>query len=258
VCNNEFVKLSKLDSQDKQQSNIRISVCMATYNGEKYIEEQIKSILNQLSINDEVIISDDNSIDNTIRIIENLKDNRIKIFYNQSQKGYTRNFENALNHSSGDVIFLSDQDDVWIEGKVENVLRKLENSTLVVTDAEVTDGNLLTLYKSHFENSGVKTGFWINFIKTRYIGACLAFKRELLSKALPFPKKQSLCQHDYWIVIVAEFYYKVSLIRIPYIKYRRHGANASNGGLTKSSNSFIKKILVRVYCLFNLILRVFY
>jgi len=258
VHNKEFGKLSKLDCQDKRRSNIRISVCMATYNGERYIEEQIKSILNQLSMNDEVIISDDNSTDNTICIIEKIKDNRIKIFYNHSQKGYTRNFENALKHSSGEVIFLSDQDDVWIEGKVENVLKELENSTLVVTDAEVTDGKLLTICNSHFKNSGVKQGFWINFIKTRYIGACLAFKRELLSKALPFPKNQSWCQHDYWITIVAELYYKVSLLRVPYIKYRRHGNNASNGGLTNSNNSFTKKIFVRIYCLFNLILRMFY
>lgn len=255
--NKEFGKLSKLNPQDKQQSKIRISVCMATYNGEKYIEEQVKSIMNQLSINDEIIVSDDNSTDNTIRIIENLKDNRIKVFYNHSQKGYTRNFENALKHSSGDVIFLSDQDDVWIEGKVENVLRELENSTLVVTDAEVTDGKLLTIYNSHFENSGVKPGFWTNFIKTRYIGACMAFKRELLSKALPFPKNQSLCAHDYWLVLVAELYYKVSLIRIPYLKYRRHENNASSGGVVKSSNSFIKKVSVRIYCLFSLMRRMF-
>lgn len=240
---------------NNEEVDVRISVCMATYNGEKYIEEQIKSILNQLSINDEIIISDDNSTDNTIHIIENLKDNRIKIFYNKSEKGYTRNFENALMHSSGKVIFLSDQDDVWIEGKVENVLKELEYSTLVVTDAKVTDENLLMIYDSHFENSGVKPGFWINFLKTRYIGACLAFKRELLSKALPFPKNQFLCQHDYWIVLIAELYYKVSLIRVPYIKYRRHAENASNGGLTKSENSFIKKIYVRIYCLFNLINR---
>jgi len=250
--------VSKKSFQKVNESNTRLSVCLATYNGEKYIGEQITSILSQLSINDEIIISDDNSTDNTISVIENFHDNRIKIYYNKMEKGYTRNFENALNQSSGEVIFLSDQDDVWIEGKVENVLRELENSTMVVTDAEVVDGNLSTIYKSHFENSGVRSGFWNNFTKTRYIGACMAFKRELLTKALPFPKVQAFCAHDYWLVLVAEFYYSVSLIKTPYLKYRRHGGNASNGGVSKSNNSFMKKIFVRMYCLGKLIGRVFY
>ena len=89
-----------------------ISVCMATYNGEKYIQEQIDSILCQLSKDDELVISDDHSTDATCDIIKSYNDRRIKLFLNELAKGVTHNFENALLHSKGDIIFLADQDDV--------------------------------------------------------------------------------------------------------------------------------------------------
>ena len=94
-----------------------VSVCMATYNGGKYIKEQIDSILGQLSNNDELIISDDNSTDDTVDIINRISDSRVRLFFNK-QKGYTNNFENALKQVRGDIIFLSDQDDIWMDNKV--------------------------------------------------------------------------------------------------------------------------------------------
>ena len=91
-----------------------ISVCIATYNGEKYIEEQIASILPQLKENDEIIISDDYSTDNTIQVLTKINSKKIKIFKNQGEKGYTSNFENAIKQAKGNYIFLCDQDDVWL------------------------------------------------------------------------------------------------------------------------------------------------
>ena len=99
-----------------------ISVCMASYNGEKYIKEQIDSILKQLSDEDELVISDDGSTDNTLSVIQSIHDKRIKLIHNQGEHGYSRNFENALKNSKGDYIFLSDQDDVWKDNKVETIL----------------------------------------------------------------------------------------------------------------------------------------
>ena len=96
-----------------------ISVCIATYNGEKYIKQQLLSILKQIKVNDEIIISDDHSTDKTFNIIKSFNDTRIKFFLNNKGKGYTRNFENALEKAHGDIIFLSDQDDIWIDNKVE-------------------------------------------------------------------------------------------------------------------------------------------
>ncbi|MFP5048989.1 glycosyltransferase family 2 protein [Acinetobacter pittii] len=235
-------------------SDNMISVCLATYNGEKYIVEQLTSILSQLSPTDEVIISDDHSTDGTLLLIKSLNDPRIKIITNELGKGYTKNFENAINHSSGDYIFLSDQDDVWVENKVELMMKYLLDFDLVVSDAIISDSHLKPTLGSHFELHNTKAGFLNNWLKTRYIGACMAFRREIFSKLLPFPIQSKWCAHDYWIANVGEFFFKVKLLETPLIKYRRHGNNASTGG-EKSTNSLFHKLIVRMYTLLQLIKR---
>ena len=231
-----------------------ISVCIATYNGEKYIKEQLESILSQLKEGDEVIVSDDNSADSTLEIIRRINDKRVRIVYNQSNRGYTSNFENALNTCRGDIIFLSDQDDIWMGNKVQIILGALEKADFVVTNAQVVDANLNTIHDSHFENFDVCKGFLKNWVKTRYIGACMAFNKNVLSKALPFPVNRDLCAHDYWLAMIAELYFKVVLIEIPLIKYRRHDSNVLTGGV-HSTNSLTKKIKIRLYVLYNLLKR---
>lgn len=228
---------------------------MATYNGENYIKEQLDSILAQLDENDEVIVSDDHSTDKTLDIVKDFKDSRIKIYSNELGKGYSKNFENSIIHSSGDIIFLSDQDDVWMHNKVELMLKQLNSADLVISDAIVTDENLNTTIESHFRRHETKTGFIENWLKTRYIGACMAFHRRILEKVLPFPTNQKLCAHDYWIANVGEFFYKVKLEKIPLMKYRRHGSNASTGG-EKSENSLIHKLKVRCYTFVKLLSRI--
>ena len=99
----------------------KISVCMAVYNGEKYIREQIASILGQLAPGDELIISDDGSSDGTLDEARAFGDARIRLLANQLDRGYSGNFENAIRHAGGDIIFLSDQDDVWLPGRVEKM-----------------------------------------------------------------------------------------------------------------------------------------
>lgn len=232
-----------------------ISVCLATYNGERYIIEQINSILFQLSNNDEVIISDDNSTDDTLNLIKSIGDKRIKIFTNDLGQGYTRNFENAIKKSSGEFIFLCDQDDVWMENKVSTMMSALQRADLIVSDALICDGLLNTTLGSHFELHSTRSGFLPNFIMTRYIGACMAFRRDILAKVLPFPSNSKLCAHDYWIANIGEMYYKVELIATPLIKYRRHDSNASNGG-QKSQNSLAHKLKVRIYTLMHLLKRI--
>lgn len=246
--------MSYINNKEKIEVNMKISVCMAVYNGDKYVKMQLDSILTQLGPQDEVIISDDNSTDKTFETISNYKDNRIFIFKNKNEKGYSKNFENAISKSTGDIIFIADQDDVWMDNKVSRMLKSLENNSLVIHDATIVDDNLELVSKSHFKLFNVKTGFLNNFLKTRYIGACMAFKREILQKAFPFPENQKLCAYDYWLTIIAEYYYKVELVQEPLIKYRRHLGNASTGG-KKSNNSLIKKISMRAYCLFQLLKR---
>lgn len=232
-----------------------ISVCMATYNGEKYINAQLESILSQLEAQDEVVVSDDNSSDSTLEMIRQLHDPRIRIFVNDKEnRGYTRNFENALKKAKGDYIFLCDQDDVWHDNKVTVTLATLQQCDFTVSDACVVDENLAPIIVSHFMHAGVHNGFVENFFKTRYIGACMAFRRKVLEVALPFPANSHLCAHDYWIAIVAECYFKVRLIQEPLVDYRRHQSNASSGGLTKSQFSPLHRLIKRFYCALMLIL----
>jgi len=107
-----------------------ISVCIATYNGEKYIKEQLNSIIIQISQEDEIVVSDDWSNDRTLEIVSNYQDNRIKILFNKKEKGYSKNFENAILYAKGDIIFICDQDDVWLPNKVSRMIDALKKSTI--------------------------------------------------------------------------------------------------------------------------------
>src|SRR5665647_351760 len=112
-----------------------ISVCLTTYNGEKYILEQIQSILCQIGYDDEVIISDDGSTDHTLKILNKQEDHRIIIHHNSNSKGIISNIENALTHAKGDIIFLADQDDVWLPNKVKICSEVLKSCLLYTSDA---------------------------------------------------------------------------------------------------------------------------
>jgi glycosyltransferase involved in cell wall biosynthesis len=231
-----------------------ISVCIATYNGEKYILEQLKSIISQLSPSDEIIISDDNSNDNTLELIRSLKLPMIRIFNNKKEHGYTSNFENALMHAHGDYIFVSDQDDVWIDKKVRVCLNYLKRYDFVVSDAIITDSALSRSDYSYFQERNPYKSLIGNIIKFGYLGCCMAFKRELLNMALPFPHKHKLCTHDNWLLLVALSSYKVKIINERLIYYRRHDNNTSSGGFLNTT-SFMFKIKYRLYLMFHVFCR---
>lgn len=228
-----------------------VSVCIATYNGEKYIKEQLNSILLQLGDNDEIIISDDNSTDATLEIVRSIKDCRIKIFKNEGIKGYTSNFENALKHAGGEYIFLSDQDDVWVTNKVQICIKKMQSFDFVVSDAYVTDATGHILHCSYYETRHPHKSFLGNVFKFAYLGCCMAFKRRILEKALPFPSNHLMCTHDNWLFLVAFKYYSVGIISDRLICYRRHGNNVSTGE-GKSLTTFWFKLKYRIYLLYNL------
>lgn len=231
-----------------------ISVCMATYNGEKYILEQLNSILCQIGERDEVIISDDGSQDNTLNLIRSLNDPRIHIYQNDLEHGYTKNFENALNYAKGDIIFISDQDDVWKPDKVKVMCEALKTKQLAVHDAEVTDENLNVRFPSHFAQYHIKPGFLRTVLYTRYTGACMAMRREFLNRTLPFPENQRLCPYDYWFAYNGEFYKECIVLNIPLIQYRRHEGTALHAG-EFSTRTFYEKVATRIYCLKEMIKR---
>lgn len=235
-------------------SEKKISVCMASYNGEKYIKEQLESILVQLGEEDEVIISDDGSSDHTLDIVRSFNDPRIRIYDNQLEHGYSKNFENALNHAAGDLIFISDQDDVWMPDKVKVMCESLKTYPLVIHDASVTDGELNIRFDSFFAHYNIRPGFLRTLLKTRYTGACMAFTREFLNKALPFPDNQALCPYDYWFAYLGEYYHQAFLLNIPLILYRRHENTALHAG-EYSTRSLGEKINTRIYCMKHVLKR---
>lgn len=218
-----------------------ISVVLAAYKGEKYIVEQVKSILSQLSEDDELVISDDYPQGETKAALEDIlkNDPRVKYIHGKSQ-GLIKNFEYAINNSRGDFIFLSDQDDVWLEGKVKAVMSEFENGAdVVMHDAFITDGELNPTGERAFVLNSARKGIFKNILKNSYQGSCMAFRKEMKEYILPFPEK--IPMHDQWIGIMGEKHGKVHLIDHPYILYRRHGENASGSG-----SSLMQKIRWRI------------
>lgn len=205
----------------------KISVAMATYNGEKYVKEQIETILKNLKDNDELIISDDGSSDMTVEIIKSFNDKKIKLI-DGPQKGLKKNFENAINNTTGDYIFLSDQDDIWMDDKVDKVMEcfNSNNYILIQHDAIVVDENDNVIFDSFAEHRKVKTGILKNLIKNSYHGCCIAFRKELKDEILPIP--DNIYLHDEWIGLVGELNGKTYFLNEKLMKYRRHSENNSS------------------------------
>lgn len=205
----------------------KVSVAMATYNGEKYIEEQIKTILVNLEEDDEIIISDDGSKDNTLNIIASFKDSRIVVVQGP-KAGVKKNFENAIRHCSGKYIFLCDQDDIWMDKKVETVLEQFESEqvSVVVHNCTLINDNGGKLLDSYFEYRKSGPGRFKNYMKNSYMGCCMAFRASLKEKILPIPNDIEM--HDQWIGIIAEKYGKSVFIDDKLIHYRRHEDNESD------------------------------
>lgn len=203
---------------------------MATHNGASYVRQQIQSILDQLSPFDELIISDDLSTDDTVVLVNHITDPRIRFLGSQHYGSPVLNFENALRYATGQYIFLADQDDVWAPNKLVVVLPLLQQYDLVLTDCELIDQHGKLLNPSFFSMRGSRPGFWHNMRRNSYMGCCMAFRRDLLTYALPFPSH--IHMHDWWIGLMAEVCGRVVFVRQPLLKYRRHGANASPTGGT--------------------------
>lgn len=224
--------------------NYIISVAMATYNGEKYIKEQLDSILHQLGKNDELVISDDGSTDGTLSILASYSDSRIKIFKGPGL-GVKQNFANAIEKCNGRYIFLADQDDIWIDDKVNKILRVFEKEkcSCVIHDAIVfnsNNGEIITdsFYKLRKSKNGVIKNIW----KNSYIGCCMAFDSKMKNKILPIPNDIEM--HDQWIGLLNDKYGKNIFIDDKLLKYRRHNDNVSSLSHHKLSKMIRNRITI--------------
>ncbi len=237
---------------------MKVSVCMATYNGASYIGEQISSILSQLNPDDELIISDDGSTDDTLEIINSFSDKRIKLFNHKKVKSKysfdytTRNFENAIYNSTGDIIFLSDQDDVWLPNKYMVMTHALKENDIVISDCKIVDKDLNVICESKFKINPPSNRVIPCLKGNKNIGCCMAFNRRIIEKVLPFPP-YGVAQ-DWWLACYGNMYYKMSYINEPLMLYRRHEATVSATG-GNSQYSIKDKVVIRLTFIFQLIKR---
>jgi glycosyltransferase involved in cell wall biosynthesis len=226
---------------------MKISVCLASYNGEKYIKEQVDSILKELRPCDELIIVDDKSSDNTVNIIKKIDDTRIKLHEKNTNEGVIKTFEQAIILSTGDIIFLSDQDDIWTDGRV-NIMTKalLEENVFLVCSNFSCFGSINRIPKKSinwlvFEDSKKYwKNIWNIFLgKSNYYGCVMAFKREMINIILPMPN--FLESHDLWIAMSGNILKSNIHIEDITLKRRIHNNNVS---LRK--RNIIKKVIVRI------------
>lgn len=239
-----------------------ISVALCTYNGEKYIREQLDSILSQTMPVDEIIIRDDCSMDSTCVILEDYAFQYPQIDFkrNQTNKGFVKNFENAIIDCRGDFIFLSDQDDIWMPDKVETLVKFLKKSGMygVYTDGALIDQNgksldetlfsrlLLMPYIEH--NLLDKYEFEITCLNHNHVtGATLAITKKAKDIILPF-RTTPLFLHDMWIAFKLSSLNKLGRIDNQLISYRLHDGQGCGLNMDKNKDILIDNFIGRGSC----------
>ena len=207
---------------------MKVSIALATYNGDRYLEAQLDSFARQTRLPDEMVVCDDKSTDGTVRLLEAFKLRapfEVRVHINANNLGLTKNFEKALSLCRGDVIFLSDQDDVWFDIKIATVLGALEQNAwaqVVVNDQVITDANLRPTQftkMGHLRSVGQR-------VEGLITGCCTALRSEFRDFCVPFPL--SVTAHDKWIGDSAIALGIRFTLAEPLQFYRRHGRNASN------------------------------
>ena len=220
-----------------------VSIALCTYNGERYLTEQLESILNQDYKNiNEIICVDDNSKDNTWNILKEYaaKYNIFKISRNQSNLGFIKNYEKALTLTNNHLIAISDQDDVWYSSKISKLVKRIGNNLMTYSDNDYIDlnGKSLGIKFSDKRNLTTCTSC-LNFALFNGIsGHTILFKRDLLKYALPFHKE---IPYDFWLAFLASQYGEIQVVSEALVGYRQHDNNAIGGfgvKIKKSDNNF--------------------
>lgn len=216
-----------------------VSIALATWNGEKFLPQQLESILRQTHTNLEIIICDDGSSDKTVHIIESFmrNDPRVHLFQNETPLGVLKNFEKAIALCSGEYIALSDQDDIWVHDKIELMLNALDESVmayhddfLMRTDATLEADSLF----SFWQIVPIKTNYTKALLFDNWIsGHTMLFRSVLKDFILPIDTQVGF--HDLWIALVASKVGTVRYIDRSLVYWRQHESNTSGNKLTRRS-----------------------
>jgi glycosyltransferase involved in cell wall biosynthesis len=232
---------------------------MATYNGEKHIKEQVLSILNQKFVNFpetslELIISDDNSTDHTIEVVSALDDSRIHIIphkkntykYYNALISATKNFENSIARSTGDYIFLSDQDDIWYPNKLDTMLKTLQKKTCCVHSFDWINQHNEHLGNDIFPEKPEKP---LSLMKRfPYYGFCFGFDKNFKNKILPFPL---IPQHDIFIGLIAALKGELAICPEILCAHRKYINELT--GVNVSDSGFKEPVIVKIFYRLKLI-----
>lgn len=241
---------------------MKISIALCTYNGEEFLTEQLNSFLTQTRLPDEVIVCDDCSRDNTVKIIRDFAARApflVRLYANETNLRVIKNFEKAISLCGGDIILLSDQDDVWHKNKLEKFTAAFETDEqvgLVFCDGELVDENLISLNSSAWQacrfdkkkQNSVKNGDGLAIILDDNVvsGCMMAFRAKYKDLLLPIPNDIQDVIHDYWIALLMLTVAKVNLIPKRLVKYRQHsGQQLGMSVATKTPESLREKIAIK-------------
>lgn len=212
----------------------KIDILLATYNGEKYLKEQLDSILAQTYSNFRLLISDDKSSDTTIDLLQEYakKDERIILFLQEKNLGSTKNFEFLLSKVISPYYMFSDQDDIWLDTKVEKTYQKLieENADLVFTDLEVINdkGEKIASSFNQLKKLDRKIkryhDFRLEYLYNVITGCTMLSKSMYIQEILPLPENKDIL-HDYWIGLLLSLSGKICYLEEATIRYRQHEKN---------------------------------
>lgn len=229
----------------------RASVCIATYNGETFLAEQLDSIMSQIGEFDEIIIVDDASEDRTREILRGYKDHRINIHLNEKNLGACASFERAIHLAKGRNIILSDQDDVWVEGRIEKMCSALESNLGLVSsnfshinqNGEALVVSVLPSLKASQSSNYITNIVKLFFGRMQYFGSAMAFSAQLKGILLPFP--QYVEAHDHWIAVAANLSRQNHHLEDITLKRRIHGNNLSHANRKLSEKLYSRFIFIR-------------
>jgi glycosyltransferase involved in cell wall biosynthesis len=222
-----------------------VSIALATFNGEKFLEAQLDSLLSQTYRNIEIIISDDYSTDNTVLIIEEYKKKESSIFLvkNKLEKGVNKNFENAINHCKGEYIALCDQDDVWMPHKIETLVNNIDKASLIYHNSLFVDTNCNSLNRTIADKMNCYSG---DNPKTFLLFNCVSghscmFVRDIVDIALPMPIVKYF---DWWLAFVAADNAGVKYIDEVLVHYRQHEKSKTDMLTLKKSTIHKKEFIM--------------
>ncbi len=214
-----------------------VSVVVATYNGSRFLREQLDSILAQTLPPREIVVVDDGSTDDTLQVLDAYaaKDSRFRIIRSDVNLGYVRNFERGMQLATHGLVALSDQDDIWLPHKLETLCARIGDRLIAYSDSELVDeeGRRLNRRMSDIKNQIGYDNCLMYALGAWAPGHTMLFRRELVEWCLPFP---SLVTHDFWLGFMATCHGAIQYVDEPLVLYRQHRGNVI-GANTRASRS---------------------